>query len=147
MPIAIPDSNSEVSVTGSQSLSLSFHDQNQNEAGVNNAPSPFVFSIPRDTSIPLPPFEVFYDINIASLYVSSNTSNSTKDKSINLLVLNGISVTKKNVSIHYQIKPYDETAGFFAAMTFGGNPYLNSTYQRYDLWQILCPWSNNYLIN
>jgi len=124
---------------------LSFHDDNQREAAVNNAPTPFVFSIPRDTSIPLPSFEVFYDIKLASLSLGNN-SNSTKDKSINLLILNGISVTKKNVSIHYQIKPYDETAGFFVAMKFGGNPYLNSTYQKYDLWQILCPWSNNYLL-
>lgn len=144
MPVAIPGANSDVSVKGSKSIALSFFSEDQSEQGISNAPEPFVFAIPRDTSMPLPLFERLIDVNQTRFKLSkpaSNFTNTTRGP-VNLLKLNGFSVTKKNVSIHYHIQPSDESLGYFAALKFGGNPYLNSTFRRWDVWKIFCPWSN-----
>ncbi len=125
---------------------MSFYSEDQSKANVTQAPKPFEFAIPRDTSLPLPEFTTLFNYNLtkASLQSmqSNNNSNSTKSGPINLLLLDGFSTTKKNVSIHVHVQPTDETVGYFAALKFGGNPYLNRTYKRFDLWKIFCPWSN-----
>jgi len=91
--------------------------------------------------MPMPEFATLVNHTFSNNpFKSSNNSNSTS-KPINLLLLNGFTISKRNVSIHYHIQPDDESLGYFAAFKFGGNPYLNKTYQRYDIWNIFCPWS------
>lgn len=142
MPVAVPGANSDVAVAGSKSIAMSFFSEDQSEQGISNSPTPFEFAIPRDTSLPLPPFETLYNYNQTRIKVSVpvNSSNQTQSKKpVNLLMLNGFTVAKKNVSIHYHIQPNDENLGYFAAMKFGGNPYLNHTFQSYDMWNVFCP--------
>ena len=113
---------------------------------VINVPIPFHFTIPRDTSQPLPMFELME--NTDSRYII----NETQNQALNLLKLNGFITPKNNVSIHYHIKPNNNndtnnnnnndsfnSVGYFAALKFGGNPYLNSTFQSFDMWNIFCP--------
>jgi hypothetical protein len=80
-----------------------------------------------------------------SQYVSANTTE--KNSVLNLLKLDGFITSKNNVSIHYHIRPNTnnlKAAGYFAALKFGGNPYLNSTYQAFDMWDIFCPQTGNF---
>jgi hypothetical protein len=129
MEKAFPGLNSNVTVDGSKSIALSFFDENQNEKLVQNSDKPFIFSIPRDTSQPLPPF----------IYLLNNSSNTSIKSFSNLLALDGFMLNKQNVSIHYQISPNDNKIGYFFALKFGGNPYLNSDLQVFDMWSIFCP--------
>ena len=129
MEKAFPGLNSNVSINGSKSIALSFYDENQNEKLVQNSAKPFIFSIPRDTSQPLPPF----------IYFSNNSSNFSIKSFSNLLTLDGFMLNKQNVSIHYQINPNDNEIGYFVALKFGGNPFLNSSLQLFDMWNIFCP--------
>lgn len=143
MPVAIPGANSDVSVTGSKSIALSFFGEDQSEQGVSNSPEPFFFSIPRDTNLSLPSFEPLYNYNETKIKKIQEGNNTNRTHGpINLFLLNGFTISKRNVSIHYHIQPADESLGYFAAIKFGGNPYLNSTYQRFDMWKIFCPWRN-----
>ena len=143
MPVAIPGANNDVSVTGSKTIALSFFSEDQTEQSVSNSPEPFIFSIPRDVNMSLPSFEPLFNYNETRIkkLLEVNITNRTHVP-INLFLLNGFTISKKNVSIHYHIQPTDESLGYFAAIKFGGNPYLNSTYQRYDIWKIFCPWRN-----
>lgn len=141
MQKAVPGANSDVSTTGSKTIALGFFGEDQSEQSISSSPTPFQFTIPRDTSLPLPEFVPLFDINATRIMAQLNITKAKKGP-INLLELAGFMVTKKNVSIHYHLEPYDESLGYFAALYFGGNPYLNSTFRRYDMWRIFCPWSN-----
>ena len=55
------------------------------------------------------------------------------------MTLNGFITTKRNVSIHYHIKPNNKSLAYFTALKFRSNPYLNSTHFLFDLWNIFCP--------
>jgi hypothetical protein len=148
MQKAVPGSNSAVSVKGSKTIALGFYGEDQSEVPISNTPTPFYFTIPRDTTIPLPEFVPLLDTNITKPQIEQDTNVTeiaTKKGPINLLLLNGFLVQKYNVSIHYHIEPTNELLGYFAAMYFGGNPYLNSTFQRYHMWRIFCPWGKIYL--
>jgi hypothetical protein len=57
----------------------------------------------------------------------------------NLLTLDGFIISTKNVSIHYQLKPTNLSVGYFVALKFGSDPYLNKTIQLFDMFQIFCP--------
>ena len=143
--MAVPGANNAVSTAGSKSISLSFFGEDQTKSSVSNSPKPFQFAIPRDTSMPLPEFNTLFNYNSSKVLdsmQSTNNSNSTRRGPINLLLLDGFSTSKNNVSIHAHIQPTDETVGYFAALKFGGNPYMNRTYKRFDVWKIFCPWSN-----
>ena len=146
MQKAVPGANSAVSVKGSKTIALGFYGEDQTEQSISQAPTPFYFSIPRDTTIPLPEFYTLIDtIHLNSSNTdSTNTTQTTKKVSgpVNLLALNGFKTSKYNVSIHVHVEPSNELLGYFAALYFGGNPYLNKTFQRYDLWRVFCPWSN-----
>jgi hypothetical protein len=143
MPVAIPDKNNFVSVSGSKSLSLGLIADDQSAQSVSDSPSPFYFSIPRDTTQPLPEFDILESTD----YQESNNTHdnytiSENKKALNILKLNGFIIPKNNVSIHYHIRPNSfsyKSVGYFVALKFGGNTYLNSTYQSFDLWNIFCP--------
>lgn len=135
LQVAIPGANSDVSVSGSKSIALSFLAEDQSEQSISNSPNPFQFTIPRDTNEPLPEFTVLYDPDEASLNDTIKNVNPLS----NLLKLSGFILPKNNVSIHYHIKPNNEKNGYFSALYFGGNPYLNKTFERFHMWKILCP--------
>jgi len=147
LPVAPPgqaqSGANAVNTKGSKSISLSFFGEDQSEQKISNSPQPFFFAIPRDTSVPTPDFVTLVNHTLTRgrsfSSSSSNGSNSTSGP-INQLVLAGFAVAKNNVSIHYHIRPDDESLGYFAALKFGGNPYLNSTYRRWDMWKVFCPW-------
>lgn len=145
MQRAVPGASSAVSTSGSKTIALGFYGDDQSEVPISNTPTPFYFTIPRDTSIPLPEFMPLSATINASVPKPVEDSNATtvvtKAGPVNLLLLNGFLIKKKNVSIHYHIEPTNELLGYFTALYFGGNPYLNSTFQRYHMWRIFCPWS------
>jgi len=146
MQKAVPGANSAVSVKGSKTIALGFYGEDQAEQPISQSPTPFYFTIPRDTTIPLPEFNTIpgtYRSNTTSNYSTNSTTTVKKPSGpVNLLVLDGFTIKKKNVSIHVHIEPTNELLGYFAALYFGGNPYLNKTFQRYDMWRVFCPWSN-----
>ena len=148
LPVAIPGQNRAVSTNGSKSLSLGMIGDDQVPQSVSDSPSPFHFTIPRDTTQPLPQFdtlEITDSHKNSNITISSPTVNS---KALNMLKLNGFVIPKNNVSIHYHVRPDSfnfEFVGYFAALKFGGNTYLNRTYQSFDMWNIFCPQSDYYI--
>ena len=134
MQKALPGIFNDVSVDGSKSVSLSFLGENNNEIKIENSSTLFKFTIPRDTTIPLPEFNLLLDS-------SSNNTNKTSSSAtaINLLTLNGFFIKSNNVSIHYHIKPENKSLGYFAALQFGSNPYLSDSHQLFNLKNIFCP--------
>ena len=148
MSAAIPSLSNAVSLNGSKSLSLSLIGDDQAPKSVRNSPSPFYFTIPRDTSQPLPKFVILESTN-----QEYNSTNHTIDPKVagtsNILELDGFLIPKNNVSIHYHIRPNSqnfESAGYFVALKFGDNVYLNSTYESFDLWNVFCPHGNYHFI-
>lgn len=129
MEKAFPGLSSDVTVDGSRSISLSFYDENQNEKSIQNSSQPFRISIPRNKNSP-------------PLFVNLINKNSNSTNTANLLTLDGFMLSKQNVSIHYHINPNDNQIGYFVALKFGDNPYLSSTIQLFDMWNIFCPQSN-----
>ena len=127
--IAVPDiqnNNNSVSIQNSKSIGLTFFDSNSTEQSISNLSDYFQFAIPRTNQIPS--FKPF------------NTINKTIIDSRNLLTLDGFIISTNNVSIHYQLKPTNYlTHGYFIALKFGSNPYLNKTIQLFDMFQIFCP--------
>ena len=83
----------------------------------------FYFRIPRTNQITL-----FKQLNTINLINSSY-----------LLTLDVFIIPNNNLSIHYQLKPTNLTIGYFIALKFGSNPYLNKTIQLFDMFQIVCP--------
>ena len=135
MPRAFPGlNNSQVVVSGSKSLALNFLNQNGAKLKAEHLSQPFLISIPMDLTS-LPEFSV--------LNKTTNSSNSTVS-SDNLLTLDGFILNRNNASIHYQIKPSDSKKGYFAALKFGDNPYLNRINKQFDLWNIFCPQSSKF---
>jgi hypothetical protein len=125
--IAVPDQNNSVSVSSSKTIGLSFFNSNSKEHSFSNLSDYFYFEIPRYNQIPS--FKQFF---------TSNYTTSSR----NLLILDGFIISSRNVSIHYQLKPSATSLsiiGYFVALKFGSNPYLNSTIQLFDMFQIFCP--------
>ena len=143
MQTALPGIFNNVSVDGSKSVSLSFLDKNNKEVKIENSSTLFKFTIPRDTTIPLPTFSLLFSSNS-----SSNEANKTSSKEIpiNLLTLNGFLIKNNNVSIHYHIKPNNKSLGYFTALKFGGNPCLSDSYQLFNISKIFCPEGKPFLI-
>lgn len=121
--VAVPDQNNSVSISNSKPIGLTFFNSNSSEQSISNTSDYFYFGIPRYNQIPL-----FKQLII-------NNTNILK----NLLTLNGFIISSKNVSIHYQIKPNNYSVGYFVALKFGSNPYLNKTKNIFDIFQIFCP--------
>jgi len=152
MPAAVPSLSNAVSLKGSKSLSLSLIGDDQAPKSVSNSPSPFLFTIPRDTTLPLPQFDILESTD--QEFINNNNNNSRSSSSsktlrtkANILELNGFLIPKNNVSIHYHIRPNCpnesvESIGYFAALKLGDNAHLNSTYQSFDLWNVFCPHGN-----
>jgi len=115
--------NNSVSITNSKSIGLTFFNSNSSEQKISNLSDYFYFGIPRTNQIPL-----FKQLNTNKPINSSN-----------LLTLDGFIIPNSNVSIHYQLKPTNLTIGYFIALKFGSNPYLNKTIQLFDMFQIFCP--------
>lgn len=87
--------------------------------------------------ITLPPF--------VPLNKSNANDSATSTVANNLLTLDGFLLNRYNASIHYQIKSNNVQTGYFAALRFGGNPYLIGVNQQFDLWNIFCPQSSKQL--
>ena len=121
--VALPDQNNSVSISNSKTIGLTFFNSNLLEQSISNTSDYFYFGIPRYNQIPL-----FKQLII-------NNTNILK----NLLALNGFIIPSKNVSIHYQIKPNNYSVGYFVALKFGSNPYLNKTKHIFDIFKIFCP--------
>ncbi len=109
----------------SKTIGLTFFNSNSYEQPVSNTSDYFHFKIPRTNQIPL--------------FKQLNTNNSEMSSRKNLLTLDGFMISTKNVSIHYQLKPTNLLVGYFVALRFGSNPYLNRTIQLFDMFQIFCP--------
>jgi hypothetical protein len=117
--------NGSISIADSKTIGLTFFNSNSSEQPVSNTSDYFHFKIPRTNQIPL--------------FKQLNTHNSEMSSRKNLLTLDGFMISTKNVSIHYQLKPTNLLVGYFVALRFGSNPYLNRTIQLFDMFQIFCP--------
>ena len=124
MKSTYPGSNpNNIVLNGSQTLSLNFYNSDGSRLTISNSSSPFVFAIPVSQTIS-----------------SFSNFNSTKTTSTNnILSLDGLTISKKNVSIQYHIKPSNLTKGYFATIRYGNYPVLNSQINLSDVSSIFCP--------
>ena len=127
MQKALPSLTDNATVSTSKTISLSFINENKTIQSISNSSSLFLITIPRNTSLFYPSFN----------WTISNLTNSN-----NMLTLDGFKLNK-SFAIQYQIKPHNLSLGYFAALKFGSNPYLNRTLLSFDLWNIFCPESNS----
>jgi len=130
MKSTYPGSNTNnIVLNGSQTLSLNFYSSDGSKLNISNSSSPFIFSIPVSQAIS-----------------SFSNFNGISSKN-NILSLDGLTISKKNVSIQYHIKPSNLTKGYFAAIRYGKYPVLNSQSNLSDVSSIFCPKGNFFLIN
>ena len=116
----------------SYGLDLSFLDENKNIVVIENIPSPIDMYIPRDTVLP----------NNAYLYV--NTSAVSLNETVQLL-LNSLTISAKNASLHIQIKPANASVSYLFILKLGSSPQLGIQGQSFDYWKILCAYSSDYV--
>ncbi len=114
----------ESNIIGSKLISLSFSD-GKNEIDVKNLVEPIRISIPRDANITAPDFEY---INVSN--ITQNTYNQLLTYVVNL--------TSPNVSIHFQLKPLNESITYLMVIKYGMLPILNKEKQIYDNFRYAC---------
>jgi len=68
----------------------------------------------------------------------TNLSSTVFQNTYNQLLTTGFKPNTKNFSIHIHLKPNNLSIGYLIALKLGSNPILNSSYQSYDYFKILC---------
>lgn len=54
-------------------------------------------------------------------------------------VPNGLNMTAQNTSLTIELYPLNVNTGYLILLKWGDTPYLNSSYNNIDTWQMLCP--------
>lgn len=115
----------------STSISLSLLDHNANEIPVHTSVNHSIeFFIPRDPNLLVPPM------------VLQNVTSMSSDQPFNLHFVNMTEFSaNKNItiSLHFEIRPLNESLGYLFIYKFDSSPQLNSSINRIDGWSLLCP--------
>ena len=126
MAPCVHNGNNETNIGTSQSISISFSDNNGNEIEIKNSPRLIDLWIPRDTNTPKP--------SIVYVNVSEHGNNRTDE-----LFPIGITTNTLNSSIHVEFLPLNLSVGYLVLLKFNMTPKINATIQSYDQWQLFCP--------
>ena len=117
--------NSQVSVKNSNSLGLSFYNENMKYLSVSGFQEGFYFWIPRN-------------LNSTPRFQSLNMTNSTlsSENQIQPFTMN---LTSANQSIHINLMPSNQQIGYVMCLKYGQMPVISSKNQIFDSIQIFCP--------
>jgi hypothetical protein len=137
MASCLHNGNNETKIGLSQSIGISFSENNGNEIEIKNTQKLIDIWIPRDLN--LPKVNANY-VNITKL-MNKNTTNDTSTQ----LYPIGLNKTTFNSSIHLILSPLNNSIGYLILLKLNTTPRVNSTFQDYDHWKIFCP-SGNILI-
>jgi hypothetical protein len=122
MAISGHNGNNESLIGVSNSIGLSFYDENNNEIPIKD--SYIEIKIKRDSNLPDIPFQ----------YV-----NATQFELKSQFLQNAFNVTAMNASIHIELMPLDVNIGYIIVLKKGSPPLINKTYANYDAFKIICP--------
>ena len=116
----------ETFVGMSNSVGLTFFDENNNQIEIINSNSPIEIEIQRDINLPSFPYQY---VNISQILLKYGS----------FFMSNGFNLTSNNASIHIELKPLNESIGYLFALKLGYSPIINSTFADYDSFKIMCP--------
>jgi hypothetical protein len=77
------------------------------------------------------------NFNYESMNVT-NLSSSVFQNTYNQLLTTGFKPAAKNFSIHVHFRPNNSSIGYLIALKMGSNPIINSSFQSFDYFEILC---------
>lgn len=126
MAISGHNGNNETKIGVSNSIGLTFYDDNLNEIKIFVTQSPIDLIIQRDVN--LPPF--------AYQYV-----NATQLREFNeyYILPIAIKLTSKNASLHIDIKPLNLNIGYIVVSKLGYLPIVNLNTNDFTSLKIFCP--------
>jgi hypothetical protein len=107
----------------SNSISLQFNDENNNEIPVKNSSLPLIAKIIRNDYSNL----------------KFNQINATEMNFTQQLMINSLNITNLNSSIHIHLKPNNLSHAYLIVIKLDNYLILNSTNQYIDYSQIMCP--------
>ena len=107
----------------SNSISLQFNDENNNEIPVKNSSLPLIAKIIRNDYSNL----------------KFNQINATEMNFTQQLMINSLNITNLNSSIHIHLKPNNLSLAYLIVIKLDNYLILNSTNQYIDYSQIMCP--------
>ena len=128
MAISGHNGNNETLIGMSNSLGLSFYDLNMNKVEVSLTTTPIDILIKRDLSVQTNSF---------------NYVNATQIQLSSFYLTNAFNLTTTNASIHIELKPFNFSIGYLIVVKLGYVPILNSTFNDFSSFRILCP-SNSF---
>jgi hypothetical protein len=107
----------------SNSISLQFNDENNNEIAIKNSSLPLIAKIIRND---------YSNLNF-------NQINATETNSTQQLMINSLNITNLNSSIHIHLKPNNLSLAYLIVLKLDNYLIFNSTNQYIDYSQIMCP--------
>ena len=126
MAICGHNGNNETQIGVSNSVGLTFYDNNLDEIKIFNTQSPIDLIIQRDVN--LPPFTYQY-VNVTQL----------QDFNENFILPISIKLTSKKASLHIEIKPLNLNIGYMVVFKLGYLPIVNSKINDFTSLKIFCP--------
>ena len=132
MAVSGHNSINETRIGMSNSPSLSFFDEDMNEIKASQSALPIDIQIQRDAKALDYPFQY---VNVSSIQFLPNLN----------FLQNSLKIKMKNVSLHIELKPLNESLGYLLIMKLGYIPILNSAKPDFTTYKIFCPCKYNQL--
>lgn len=126
MAVCGHNGNNETKIGVSNSVGISFYDENLNEIKIFTTKSPINLTILRDVNLK----EYLYQYVNATQIPLSNSS---------FLIHNGIELKSKNASLHIELKPINVTLSYLIVIKLGFTPVINDETTEYSSFKIFCP--------
>ena len=135
MPMAscVHNGNNETNIGKSQSISVSFSENNGNEVEIRNSGRLIDIWVSRDVNIPRP--------NVTYVNSSEHINNNTESDLFPI----GITTSILNSSIHVELLPVNVSVGYLFLLKFNMRPKINETFQSYHHWKLFCPSGKFYI--
>jgi hypothetical protein len=133
MPMAtcVHNGNNETNIGLSQSITISFSNNYENEIEIKDSSQLIDIWIPREMNL--------LDVhpNIVNLTRIANNKNISEKQELFTI---GLKLETQNSSIHIEISPFDSSVGYLVLLKFNMTPRINSSFgQDYDNWKLFCP--------
>ena len=126
---------SDVYINMSRSVSLSLLDSTGTILTLNNLPTSITITIPRDSSLLLPPMTFQ---NVTGNIMSTTTANNNRQFS--LYYVNVTSATENlTVSATFEFQSDNPSLGYMVIFRFDAIPIFNSSINQTDGQKVFCP--------
>ena len=130
MASCVHNRNIETKIGLSQSIGITFSDNNGNEIEIKESSKLIDIWIPRDLSLP--------KVNINCVNITNQMNNTNNGSDTQLFPI-GLKKASFNSSVHFVWSPLNNSIGNLVLLKFNMTPEINSTYQDYHYWKIFCP--------